>query len=253
MGSCPGGVADQAIAAARLGLRPGWRPRSAMTATATTTGRSWPRRSSGPVPVPAGGGLAFTGDGVPKRGPRPVHGDARPCGPGDLQRTDRLPPPALAAVAELGEELEPWALDAYKTGVRLFGDVGWIPPASSSARLDNLRYFHAFMPNQHEAMAFTGHDNPWAALYSLADRVPVAVVTLRAQGPWPWTPTGEEEWVPSLPVSAYDPTGAGDCFGPPLLSGAWRGGRSATGCGSPTCARHWPCRRWAARWQPRLG
>ena len=46
MGSCPGGVANQAIAAARLGLRTGWRPRSATTATATTTGRSWPGRNT---------------------------------------------------------------------------------------------------------------------------------------------------------------------------------------------------------------
>ena len=131
------------------------------------------------------------------------------------------PPPALAAVAELGEELEPWALDAYKAGVRLFGDVGWDPTGVwSPARLDNLQYFHAFMPNQHEAMAFTGHDNPWAALYALADKVPVAVVTLGAQGAMAVdSETGEEEWVPSLPVSAFDPTGAGDCFGAAFIVG----------------------------------
>ena len=57
-------------------------------------------------------------------------------------------------------------MDAHKAGVKLFGDVGWDPSGEwSSTRLDNLQYFHAFMPNQREAMAFTGKDNPWAALY----------------------------------------------------------------------------------------
>jgi sugar/nucleoside kinase (ribokinase family) len=76
------------------------------------------------------------------------------------------------------------------------------------------------MPNQREAMAFTGKENPWAALYSLADRVPVAVVTLGQQGAMAVdSETGEEEWVPSLPVTAYDPTGAGDCFGAAFVVG----------------------------------
>ena len=71
------------------------------------------------------------------------------------------PPPALAAVADLGEEMEPWALDARAAGVRLFGDVGWDPTGAwSAARLENLQYFHAFMPNQQEAMAFTGRTIP---------------------------------------------------------------------------------------------
>jgi len=35
--------------------------------------------------------------------------------------------------------------------------------------------------------------------------------------------TGEEEWVPSLPVAAYDPTGAGDCFGAAFIVGSLAG------------------------------
>ena len=46
-------------------------------------------------------------------------------------------------------------------GVKLFGDVGWDPSGKwSPVRLDNLQYFHAFLPNQREAMAFTGKDDP---------------------------------------------------------------------------------------------
>jgi sugar/nucleoside kinase (ribokinase family) len=75
-------------------------------------------------------------------------------------------------------------------------------------------------------MAFTGKTDPWAALYSLADRVPVAVVTLGPQGAVAVdSETGEEEWVPSLPVSASDPTGAGDCFGAAFIVGCLAGWR----------------------------
>ena len=55
----------------------------------------------------------------------------------------------------------------------------------------------------------------------------MAVVTLGAQGAMAVdSETGEEEWVPSLPVSAYDPTGAGDCFG----AGFCGAGRQSLAC-----------------------
>ena len=226
MGSCPGGVANQAIAAARLGLRTGlaavfgddgygdynWK----ILASQEHVDLSLSRRVAGwhsPVTVSLS---------VEKDRSMVTHGHPAPVSSTELVG---CPPPALAAVAELGEELEPWALEAHKNGVRLFGDVGWDPTGVwSSARLDNLQHFHAFMPNQHEAMAFTGRDDPWSALYSLADKVPVAVVTLGPQGSMAVdSETGEEEWVPSLPVRAYDPTGAGDCFGAAFIVGCLAG------------------------------
>ena len=202
MGSCPGGVANQAIAAARLGLRTGlaavfgddgygdynWKILAAQEHVDLSLSRRVPGWHS-PVTVSLS---------VEKDRSMVTHGHPAPVTSTELIG---CPPPALAAVAELGEELEPWAVDAHKNGVRLFGDVGWDPTGAwSSTRLDNLKYFHAFMPNQHEAMNFTGRDDPWSALYSLADRVPVAVVTLGAQGSMAVdSETGEEEWVPSLP------------------------------------------------------
>ncbi len=72
-------------------------------------------------------------------------------------------------------------LAAKEAGTKLFGVVGWDPTGEwSERRLNQLGgNFYAFLPNAPEAMAFTGKaDPPWAALYSLADRVPVAVVTL---------------------------------------------------------------------------
>ena len=54
--------------------------------------------------------------------------------------------------------------------------------------------------------------------------MPVAVVTLGAQGAMAVdSETGEEEWVPSLPVTAFDPTGAGDCFDAAFIVGSLAG------------------------------
>jgi bifunctional ADP-heptose synthase (sugar kinase/adenylyltransferase) len=60
-------------------------------------------------------------------------------------------------------------------------------------------------------------------LHALADRVPVAVVTCGGQGALAIdSTTGEEEWAPSLPVNAHDPTGAGDVFGAAFVLGTLR-------------------------------
>ncbi|MFP3527240.1 hypothetical protein SB912_32590, partial [Pantoea sp. SIMBA_072] len=67
------------------------------------------------------------------------------------------PPKALAAVADLGEELEPWMHAVKSAGTKLFGVVGWDPSGKwSERRLDQLENLHAFLPNAPEAMAFTG-------------------------------------------------------------------------------------------------
>jgi sugar/nucleoside kinase (ribokinase family) len=223
MGSCPGGVANQAIAAARLGLRTGlaaafgddgygdynWKILAAQEHVDLSLSKRIPGWHS-PVTV----SLSVQHDRS-----MVTHGHPAPVTSSELIGA---PPTALAAVADLDEELAGWAVKAHSSGVKLFGDVGWDATGKwSSARLDNLEFFHAFMPNQREAMAFTGRDTPWAALYALADRVPVAVVTLGPQGAMAVdSETGEEEWVPSLPVTAYDPTGAGDCFGAAFIVGS---------------------------------
>jgi sugar/nucleoside kinase (ribokinase family) len=103
----------------------------------------------------------------------------------------------------------------------MFADTGWDPVEEwSPALLGQLDRFHAFLPNSVEAMAYTHTDDPHDALHALADRVPVAVVTCGGQGSLAVdSTTGEEEWVPSLPVDAYDPTGAGDVFGAAFVLG----------------------------------
>ncbi|NKX52666.1 carbohydrate kinase family protein, partial [Arthrobacter deserti] len=137
------------------------------------------------------------------------------------------PPRCRAAVTPLGPDLEPWALAARDKGALLFGDVGWDPTGQWPAdTLRNLEKFYAFTPNDTVAVKYTRTDDPWAALYALADRVPVAVVTLGARGAIAIdSTTGEEDWAPALPVQAYDATGAGDCFSAAFLLGTlacWR-------------------------------
>ncbi|MET4899126.1 carbohydrate kinase family protein [Paenarthrobacter sp. CC6] len=228
MGSCPGGVANQAIAAARLGLR------TNLAATFGDDGYgdyNWQILEkqehvdlSLSQRVPGWHSPVTVSMCVNQDRSMVTHGHPAPISASQLIGQ---PPRALAAVADLEEEMEPWMLAAMKSGTKLFGVVGWDPTGKwSERRLDQLENFYAFLPNAPEAMAFTGKSDPWAALYSLADRVPVAVVTLGPQGAVAVdSESGEEEWVPSLPVSASDPTGAGDCFGAAFIVGCLAGWR----------------------------
>ena len=228
LGSCPGGVANQAIAAARLGLR------TNLAATFGDDGYgdyNWQILEkqehvdlSLSQRVPGWHSPVTVSMCVNQDRSMVTHGHPAPISASQLIGQ---PPRALAAVADLEEEMEPWMLAAMKSGTKLFGVVGWDPTGKwSERRLDQLGNFYAFLPNAPEAMAFTGKSDPWAALYSLADRVPVAVVTLGPQGAVAVdSESGEEEWVPSLPVPASDPTGAGDCFGAAFIVGCLAGWR----------------------------
>lgn len=231
MGSCPGGVANQAIAASRLGLN------TSLTAAFGDDGygdANWTILSD-QEHVDLSYSRRFDGWHSPVTVSLSVHKDrsmVSHCHPSPLTATELFgarPPKALAAVVPVEAELEPWALTAQKQGTKLFGDVGWDPSGLwPEETLKSLEHFYAFMPNAAEAMAFTRTDDPWGALYALADRVPVAVVTVGEQGAMAVdSETGEEEWVPALPVNAWDPTGAGDCFGAAFVMATVAGWRLA--------------------------
>jgi sugar/nucleoside kinase (ribokinase family) len=230
MGSCPGGVANQAIAASRLGVN-------------TTLAAAFGDDAYGEFNRDTIGAQEYVDLSLSRNFPgwhSPVtvslstkrdrsfvtHGHAAPLSASELVGN---PPPCRAAITSLAPDLEPWALAAAANGTKLFGDVGWDPTGQwSKSTLANLERFHAFLPNDAEAMRYTGTDDPWAALYALADRVPVAVVTLGSRGAIAIDSiTGEEDWVPALPVKAYDSTGAGDCFSAAFLMGTLAGWRLA--------------------------
>ncbi len=68
------------------------------------------------------------------------------------------------------------------------------------------------LPNQHEAAALTGHDDPEQALAALLEAVPEVVVTLGGDGALYGARGHEPIRVPALRVEPVDTTGAGDTF-----------------------------------------
>lgn len=225
MGSCPGGIANLAVAASRLGLRTAlatvfgddvygdflWRTLAEQEGVDLSRSRQLSDWHS-PVTV----SLAVHRDRamVTHSHPSPV--------PASALLTEL--PDAAAGVVHLGEEPEPWIANARAQGMRLFGDIGWDPSQRWSGQvLEQLADLHAFLPNSIEAMGYTHTDDPRAALIKLADAVPVVVVTCGGQGAIGIDSiTGEEEWVPSLPVNAVDATGAGDVFAAAFVLGSLR-------------------------------
>jgi sugar/nucleoside kinase (ribokinase family) len=225
MGTCPGGIANLAVAASRLGLRTSlaagfgddlygdflWRTLSEQEGVDLSRSRRFVDWHS-PVTV----SLAVQRDRT-----MVTHGHPLPVPPSEMVGD---PPRAAAAVAHLGDRPEGWVAKARAQGTRLFGDVGWDPSEQWSADLfDQLDNFYGFMPNSDEAMAYTRTSDPRAALLRLADAVPIAVVTCGGQGSIAIdSTTGEEEWVPSLPVNEVDATGAGDVFAAAFILGTLR-------------------------------
>ena len=225
MGSCPGGIANLAIAASRLGLH---------TSLAASFGDdlygdflvrtlqeegidlSLSRRISNwhsPVTV----SLAVQRD-------RAMITHSHPSPVPDDQLISAMPSTA-AGVVHLGQDIPDWIPAAGRNGTLLFGDVGWDATEQwSTDTIDQMGKLHAFLPNSTEAMAYTRTDDPRAALMQLADAVPVVVITCGGQGAIGVdSTTGEEEWVPSLPVNAVDATGAGDVFAAAFVVGTLRG------------------------------
>jgi sugar/nucleoside kinase (ribokinase family) len=78
-----------------------------------------------------------------------------------------------------------------------------LPPGLASAR--------ALMVNEREAQLLTGLRDPEAAATLLAERTPVAIVTLGAQGALAAGVEGSVR-VPGVALEAVDTTGAGDLF-----------------------------------------
>ncbi|GHJ98787.1 sugar kinase [Streptomyces sp. Y2F8-2] len=232
MGSSPGGVANMATALARLGLR---------TCLAAAFGDDhygeycWDELKEGEgidlspsrkVPgwhSPVTVSMAYEGERTmvshgheppPEEPSRPSPTttlNGRPPG----EDLFACPPRARAAVASLTPgRREPWIAEAAKQGTRIFADVGWDETGAwDPAALADLEHCEAFLPNAEEAMRYTRTDCPRAAAHALTEYVPLAVVTLGAEGAYAVDGrTGESAGVPAIAVEALDPTGAGDVF-----------------------------------------
>ncbi|URN11989.1 PfkB family carbohydrate kinase [Streptomyces radiopugnans] len=216
MGSSPGGVANMATALARLGLR------TSLAAAfgddmygeycweALERGEGIDLKLSRTVPgwhSPVTVSMAYEGERT-----MVSHGHEAPR-PEEPAPDD--PPAARACVASLqpGRRQE-WIARAARAGSRVFADVGW----DETGRWDpddlaDLEHCEAFLPNAGEAMRYTRTDCPRTAARRLADRVPLAVVTMGSEGAVAVDgATGETAEVPAISVEALDPTGAGDVF-----------------------------------------
>ncbi len=226
MGSCPGGIANLAIAASRLGVRTSlaaafgddvygdfcWSTLTEQEGVDLTYAQ---RFSDWHSPVTVSMVVERDRALLTHMHPAPVPGSEVPA----------AVPDAAIGFAHLDAVPRDWFKQAREAGMLLFADTGWDEEEKwSPLVLDQLNDFYCFLPNSDEAMAYTRTDDPNDALRALADRVPVAVVTCGGQGALAIdSVTGEQEWVPSLPVNAHDPTGAGDVFGAGFVLGTLRG------------------------------
>ncbi len=231
MGSCPGGIANLAIASSRLGLKTSlaaafgdddygdfcWRTLAEQEGVDLSRSRRFEEWHS-PVTVSMS---------VNRDRSMVTHGHPSPVSATELIGP---PPRTRAVLVDLGEpfgdeEHPSWVELARRDGALVFGDIGWDATGAWSVDLlDKLKYCHAFLPNADEAMAYTRTDTAHDALYALADRVPLAVVTNGTEGALAIdSTTGEEVSVPALRVPALDPTGAGDVFAAGLVLGTLSG------------------------------
>ncbi|MFF9483220.1 carbohydrate kinase family protein [Streptomyces sp. NPDC014733] len=233
MGSSPGGVANMATALARLGLRTSlaaafgddmygeycWDALSHGEGIDLTYSRTIPGWHS-PVTV----SMAYEGERT-----MVSHGHEAPPPETafDGGHAPGCPPPSRACVASLVPgRPEDWLGCAAARGSRIFADVGWDDTGRwDPADLDGLEHCEAFLPNAEEAMRYTRTSDPRAAARKLAERVPLAVVTMGSEGACAVDGrTGESAEVPAIAVEALDPTGAGDVFVAGFVTGtlaAW--------------------------------
>jgi len=232
MGSSPGGIANLATAAGRLGLRTSlaaafgddvygefcWRTLADQEGIDLSHSRSFEHwHSPVTVSIATGGDRSMV-----------THGHAPPVSASEMIGR---PPRSRAVMLDLETDPETvgstpaWVEQARTDGACVFADVGWDDTGVwSPATLDQLETCDAFLPNATEAMAYTRTETPRDALYALADRVPLAVVTNGVHGAMAIdSSTGEEAEVPALRASAIDPTGAGDVFSSGLVLGTLEG------------------------------
>jgi sugar/nucleoside kinase (ribokinase family) len=222
LGSSPGGVANLAVALARLDLGVGL-----IAAFADDLYGHYLWRTLGEQ------------EGVDLSGSRRVDGWATPLtvslayerersmityeqpSPLAIDRLLAAPGPARSFFTYVDDRQMPWLPAIRRTGATIFADVGWDPSERWSTQvLDNLAMVDVFMPNAVEAMAYTRTATPEAALEILADLVPVAVVKCGRDGALACSrATAERVREAGIAIEALDPTGAGDVFGAGLVLG----------------------------------
>lgn len=221
MGSCPGGIANLATAAARLGLRTGLVAGFGDDAYAdwmwdTLSGQERIDLSASPrfkdfhsaitVSMAYGDDRSMVTHGHPL--PEPIDTYVAKA------------PAARAAVVDLSCN-PTWVSALRDRGTLIFADVGFDETERWDLEtLAPLAHCHAFSPNAVEAMNYTRTSTPSEAVRKLAELVPLAIVTDGVRGSYAIDQTtGEESYCPAVGVHAIDPTGAGDVFAAAMVLG----------------------------------
>lgn len=226
LGSCPGGIANLAVALSRLQLR---------TALSAAFGEDaygdfcWEvlaeqegvdllycRRFYGwhtPVTV----SMAMDRDRS-----MVTHGHRPPVSADEMLNP---PPRTRACFVHIQPDEEQWVRAAKAAGALLFADIGWdrtgVWAPDLLRRLDG---YDVFLPNDVEAMRYTRTDSALDAARALSSYVPVVVVTRGGRGAVAVdASTGEVVDVPGLNVAPLDSTGAGDVFGAGFVLGTLAG------------------------------
>ncbi|MBO0811078.1 MAG: carbohydrate kinase family protein [Microlunatus sp.] len=129
-------------------------------------------------------------------------------------------PPVGAAHISVDGNLRPWVRRLRKAGTTLYGGVGWDESGLWSAGiLDRLAEVDVFVPNDLEAMNYTRTNSAAEAARKLGEYVELAVVTRGRGGVIAYRRSSDElVEVPAVPTRAADPTGAGDVFVAALMS-----------------------------------
>lgn len=126
-----------------------------------------------------------------------------------------VPLPSVgAAHVGVAEGVPAWVDALRRDGTFVVGGIGWDETGRwDPATLDRLDRVDAFVPNEDEARLYTRTDSADAAVAALATRTPLVVVTRGERGALALdAATGDLCEVLAPPVTAVDPTGAGDCF-----------------------------------------
>jgi sugar/nucleoside kinase (ribokinase family) len=119
------------------------------------------------------------------------------------------------------DEIPAWVGTLRQAGTTIVGGAGWDGTGTWSPEfLRRIQGVDVLCANEVEAVNYTRTQDPAAAARELARRVPAAVVTCGKDGVIAAeAATGTFLRVPAIPVTAIDPTGAGDIFVAALMVG----------------------------------
>lgn len=216
LGSSPGGVANLAVACARLGLSVRL---DAAFATDLYGDYLW-RTLGEQEGIDLSGSHRFPGWSTPVTVSMGYGSDRTmvthecPAPPPLLEFLDDGRPTSRSTLVSIGPDSPDWVGRAKAAGMRVFADTGWDGTGRWSVDdLAPLEHVEAFLPSRVEAMAYTRTATPEAAAEALLERAPLVVVKCGGKGVVAGR-AGDPDLIhePAIDVQAFDPTGAGDVF-----------------------------------------